>query len=102
MLKTIIITSLFLFSAQNASAFGLDDVNNAANSANAATDSAQKTTDTVDSIKEKSATDMAKTVASDSGKAGVEGAVKGASTGSVVDSGTQGAIEGAKSSLNKL
>jgi len=45
---------------------------------------------------------MAETVATDSAKEGVNGAVKGAATGTIVESGTTGAVDGAKTSMSKL
>lgn len=45
---------------------------------------------------------MAKTVATDSAKEGVNGAVQGAMSGKIVEGGASGAVDGAKTSINKL
>jgi len=102
MLKKIFFASLLVMSAQNVMAFGLSDVNDAANQATDVTNSAQKTADKVEQVNDKSVSDMAKTVATDSAKEGVNGAVKGAATGTIVKDGSTGAVDGAKTSLNKL
>ncbi|MBE0471616.1 MAG: hypothetical protein IBX55_19155 [Methyloprofundus sp.] len=102
MLKKIFIASLLVISAQNVMAFGLSDVNDAANQMTDATNSAQQTADKVEQVNNKSVSDMAKTVATDSAKEGVNGAVAGATTGTIVESGTTSAIDGAKTSVNKL
>jgi len=54
MLKKIFFASLLIMSAQNVMAFGLSDVNDAANQATDATNTAQKTADKVEQVNEKS------------------------------------------------
>ena len=102
MLKKIIFTSLFLFSAQNVMALNLDDVNNAANNVSATTETAQEVTDKAEKVNEKSISDMTKQVATDSAEGGVKGAVDSAASGSIVEGGSKGALKGAQTSLNKL
>ncbi|MCF7970773.1 MAG: hypothetical protein K9L22_06355 [Methylococcaceae bacterium] len=109
MFKKIFFASLLILSTQNVMAFGLSDVNNAANQATRVTDTAQKAmdkteqaTDKVKQVNEKSVSDMAKTVVTDSAKEGVNGAVDGVVTGDVVKGGAAGAVSGAKTSVNKL
>jgi len=97
-LKKIFFASLLVLSAQNVMAYGLSDVNDAANQASDATNTAQKTVDKVEQVNEKSVSDMAKTVATDSAKEGVNGTA----TGTTVESGTTGTVDGAKTSPNKL
>ena len=102
MLKNIIAASLIIIGTQTAMALNLDDVNNAANNINEASSTAQQASDKVEKVNTDSALDMGKQVASDSAKGGVDGAIEGATSGSVMDGGTKGALDGAKSSLNKL
>jgi|GEM_PF-3161733 len=102
MLKKIFFASLLVVSTQNVMAFGLSDVNDAANQTTDATNTAQQTADKVEQVNEKSLTDMAETVATDSAKEGVNGAMEGAATGAIVEGGSTGAVDGAKTSVNKL
>ena len=102
MFNKIIFTSLLIFSTQSVMAFNLDDVNNAANTANEASNTAKKASDTAEKVTSDSVSDMTKQVATDSAKGGVNGAIGAASSGSIVDGGTKGAVDGAKSSINKL
>lgn len=102
MLNNTIIASLLLFSTQTAMALSLEDVNNAANNVNEANSKVQQTADKVDTVDKNSVSSMAKKVATDSAKGGVDGALDGAAKGSIVDGGTKGAVDGAKTSINKL
>lgn len=102
MFKKIIFASLLAFGTQPIMAFNLDDVNNAANTVNETSNTAKQASDTVEKLKSNSVSGMAKQVATDSAKGGVNGAVEGATSGSVVDGGTKGAVDGAKSSINSL
>ncbi|SHE22601.1 hypothetical protein [methanotrophic endosymbiont of Bathymodiolus puteoserpentis (Logatchev)] len=102
MLKKIFFTGLLVISAQNVMAFGLSDVNDAANQASDAANTTQKAADKVEQVNDKSISGMAKTVATDSAKEGVNGAVQGAMSGKIVEGGASGAVDGAKTSINKL
>ena len=101
MLKNIIAASLIIIGTGTAMAINLDDVNSAANKVNESTDTAQQVSDKAGTVNTDSIADKAKQVASDSAKGGVDGAVEGAASGSVVEGGTKGVVEGAKSSLTK-
>ncbi|MCK5356433.1 MAG: hypothetical protein KAJ63_15055 [Methyloprofundus sp.] len=102
MFKKIIFTSVLIFSTQHVMAFNLDDVNKAANDVNEASNTAKKASDAAEKVNSDSVSGMAKQVATDSAKGGVDGAIGAAANGSIVDGGTKGALDGAKSSIDKL
>jgi len=102
MLKNIIAGSLIIIGTQTAMALNLDDVNSVANNINEASNTTQQVADKSEKVNEDSISDMGKQVASDSAKGGVNGALESTTSGSIVDGGTKGAIDGAKSSINKL
>ena len=95
MLKKIFFTGLLVLSAQNVMAVNLSDINEAASTT-------KKAADKVEQVNDKSISGMAKTVATDSAKEGVNGAVKGVTAGKIVEGGAGGAVDGAKASVNKL
>ncbi len=101
---------VMLVAAQNAMAFGLGDITGAVDKVNETTnqvksvsDTVDKTTQqvegvgkTVDKIQNRGVGDTAKDMAVEGSKGAAIGAVNGLAAGTVVKSGTQGAISGAK------
>lgn len=108
-MKRIILASIVLVASQNVMAWGLSDVTDASKKVNKTAqdvDKGVKTAEEVkakkDNLEKKGLAESAKTVAKETGKGALTGAADGVVKGSVVNSGTEGGIAGAKKGWGSL